>query len=126
MNESEDDRSGDVPLPDQDVFSLELHDVLTDTFAEALDLTVDEVRLRLVDGLKFWQIAQEELPHLEDVEDACAGVLNDTLLYAVKTEQIEPSRASDLREILYCTLFPAAEMGDSVRRETRMPVPEYA
>lgn len=124
MNEDEDDRTGVTPPGDPDEYPPQLQDLMIDVFAENLDLTVEDVQFSLIDGLKFWEIAQEQLPSLEDVEDACTGIMNEILVRTVQEKWIEPSQATGLKKMLYCELFPAFEMGDSMCRETRMPVQE--
>lgn len=131
MNDEEGDRCGaEAPrwqdsLADPDlIFFPELKEKIIDAFAEVLDLTVDEVSLRRMDDLKYWEIAQAELPSLGDVEEALLTVQNQVFRHAMQQGWIKRSQATAFKKLLYCELFPAAEMGDSLCRETRLPVAE--
>jgi hypothetical protein len=124
MHDEEGDRSGQKPPPDPQEISPDLQDAITDAFAEALDLTVDEVQMRLTDGTKLWQIAQEELLSMDDVDDTVARVQEDVMNRAIEEGWVLVSDLLDLQRTLFCELFPAAEMGDGMARESRMGVLE--
>lgn len=131
-NDEEGDRSeakppstGFDPTDPEALTSPELQEIIIDALADVLHLTIDDVHLARMDHRKYWEIAQAELPSLEDVEEVLAAVQNRVFQRVTQSGWLQPSDAPTFTILLYCELFPAVEMGDSLCRETRLPVAVY-